>query len=202
VVLATLALARDVERGPRDLLVVIAVGCAGVWAFTPFQIIGVAVIGLWIAIAVLGGFGRPAVAFVIGGAAPALLVHAFTRAILWTGDSYLHDTYVDVGAKHAIAAVIGFAALAGVAAWTFALLRREPVRWLAWIGACVCSSGALLHALGSLRLGMTGMPRRYWDYDPAFTAAHRLAGVGAGIAMVGLVVIVLAWALGRRPSTS
>ena len=68
---------------------------------------------------------------------------------------------------------------------------------IAWIGAIVLGAGTLLYVHASLRIGMSGMPRRYWDYDPAFASGHMLAGVGAGISIVGLVVLAVARAAGR-----
>lgn len=46
------------------------------------------------------------------------------------------------------------------------------------------------------------MPRRYWDYDPQFTAGHMLAGTGAAAILVGgLVPLAIAWLVGRYSSS-
>lgn len=199
-VLATAALARGVSRGPHALVAVIAVASAAVWSFTSLRVAGVATIGIWIWLVALGGFRRPVVAFVLLGMAPAILVHGVAGGIAYlTRDMHLHDTYFDVGRDHLLGAAVAFAGLAAVHAWS-GPIGRIPHAIVAALGAISCSAGMLLHVSAALRLGASGMPRRYWDYDPAFTAGQQHAGFGAALVMVGVVLLVVAWAIGRAPA--
>ena len=192
--LATAAIAGDSTSSRVVTLIALAV-CL-LWAFHPHVVLALALAGLWIALAIMGGFSRPAVAFVVFGCSPAIVAHGLAAGFL-TGTTELHlfDTHFVVGTYHLLMALVGFAALAGVHAWSS--FTYHPHRILAWIGGCVCSAGLFLHAYGSLVAGSAGMPRRYWDYDPMFTASHTLSMWGAGVLLVGAVLIAVAWFVGR-----
>jgi cytochrome c oxidase subunit 1 len=71
---------------------------------------------------------------------------------------------------------------------------------LARVGAGVASAGTLLHIGASLRAGMRGMPRRYYDYDPDFRAGHMLAGIATAVALFGIALLAVAWLVGRSLS--
>jgi len=194
VVLVTAAL--DTER---PLLALIAIACAAAWAFTPLRVLGVGVAGIWIALAMIGGARRPVAALVVLGIAPVMLVQIGARVLLelTSDDSFLHDTHFEVGAHHSLGAIVAFAGLVALHAWGSMLVRRIPHAVIAWIGAGVLGAGTLLHVYASLRIGLRGMPRRYWDYDPEFASGHMLSGVGAAIAIGGLVLLAVAWVAGR-----
>jgi cytochrome c oxidase subunit 1 len=206
IALATVALAGD-ARGvhpvsarnsfAREIIAVVAVVIGVAWAFAPMPVLlGVCLVGLWIALAVLGGFGRPVVAFVVFGCGPAILVRGISAQLPTSVELHLFDTHFMVGAMHLFAATIGFAALGALHTWR--LVARIPNPVLVWIGACVCSAGTVLHAYGSLAIGARGMPRRYWDYDPTYIAGHWVSLAGTAVILVGLVVLAIGWLVGRE----
>ncbi len=197
--LATVAIAGDAKAS--RVLTLIGVGVAVVWAVFPLFVVGIVLAGIWISLAIMGGFSRPAVAFVVFGCAPALALHGLATGFLSvTVETHLHDThFVVVGILHVLMALVGFAALAGLHAWSF---TRHPKPIVAWIGGCVCSGGLFLHVYSSLAVGGAGMPRRYWDYDPVFTASHTLSLWSTGVLLVGAVMIAVAWFVGKRESST
>ncbi len=186
------------ERRLQHTLVAVGFGIALIWAVFPNLLIGLAFAGVWIALAIVGGFARPAVAFVVFGCAPAIVMRGIAAGI--SSDLPLHDTYFEVGTTHLNAAAIGFAALAGLHAWP--VLARVPNTILVWIGGCVCSGGLLLHIYAQLGIGSRGMPRRYWDYDPQFQSGHVISIAGTAVLAVGAIVLAVAWLVGRprRPA--
>jgi heme/copper-type cytochrome/quinol oxidase subunit 1 len=139
-------------------------------------------------------------ALLIVGIVPALAVYGATRllSLSLSTELHVHDTHFVVGGEHLLGATIAFAGLAALHAWCVPLLQRVPNGIVTWVGASVCSGGVLLHAWASFRVGTRGMPRRYWDYDPSFTAGHQLAAVAAAISIAGLVILGIAWIAGRR----
>jgi heme/copper-type cytochrome/quinol oxidase subunit 1 len=184
----------------RAKLALVAVVCAALWAFTPLRVLALATIGTWIAMAARGSANRTVVAFVMFGCAPAILGDAVIASIgdFVDHDIYLFDTYYTVGEHHVRAAIIALAALAALHAWAAPLLHRIPRPGLASAAGVVCSAGMLLHVAATVRLGTRGMPRRYFDYDPAFTGGHQLAGIGAAIVVAGLALLAIAWLGARR----
>ncbi len=198
VTLATIALAGDAS-GSRGAIAVVAILFAIAWAFAPVQLVsGVCLLGLWIALAVLGGFGRSEVAFVVFGCGAAIVMRGIGVAVPIDMDVHLFDTHFMVGAMHLFAATIGFAALGALHTWR--PVARVPNPVLVWSGACMCSAGTVVHAYASMRVGASGMPRRYWDYDPEFTAGHWVSGLGTVVILVGVVLLAIAWLIGRRES--
>jgi heme/copper-type cytochrome/quinol oxidase subunit 1 len=133
------------------------------------------------------------------GVVPMFGLYMLATSVGRATDLHVHDTYVVVGGYHALAACIAFASLAALHAWGAALLGRVPQTALAVVGAITCAAGMLLHIYASLHLGLRGMPRRYWDYDPQFTTGHQLAGIGAAAVVAGLVLLAVAWACGHAP---
>jgi len=132
-----------------------------------------------------------AVAFVVFGCVPAIAALGLAAAV--DAESYLHDTYFEVGRVHLMSAAIAFAALAGM--HTF--FTRRPNTFAAWVGGCVCSGGMLLLANTTFGLGARGMPRRYWDYDPEFQAGFETATFGVIVLVVGIVILIGAWIIGK-----
>lgn len=184
----------------HSVLALLAVALATVILVVPAMPAIIAV-GL-VVLAVLGPVGRPAVAPVLLGAAPALAGFVVVHVILVTGELHLADTHVVVARTHLRGVVAGFALLAACFAWAPALFGRAPRVGLTWIATAITAAGTLLHVFASIRLGLRGMPRRYWDYDPSFASHHQLAGVAAAIAIVGLVLLVVAFATGPRTSAA
>jgi cytochrome c oxidase subunit I len=39
-------------------------------------------------------------------------------------------------------------------------------------------------------LGLKGMPRRYFDYLPEYHTGHIISSIGAGILLIGIVIMV------------
>ncbi len=186
------------ERKIQHVLVAIGFALAIVWAMLPMLVVALALAGIWIALAIVGDFGRPAVAFVVFGCLPAIVMRGFASGV--SSDLPLHDTYFEVARVHLVSAAVGFAALAGLHAWP--VMRRVPNTIVAWSGACVCSGGLLLHIYAQLGVGSAGMPRRYWDYDPQFTTGHVLSLVGTVVLAIGIVVLTVAWLVGRPPRSA
>lgn len=190
--LAALALATATLVGDdsSSILAVFALAAGGSMTLTGVHLFGLAVVGLWIALAIQGGIRRPVVALVLAGCGPSLTISALSQ--LLPGD-HLHDTYVDVARHHALAITILFALLATLAAFG----QRAPHPRLTWIATLVTTIGFVDHLVMSIHLGISGMPRRYWDYDPVFTAGHHGTGIAALVIVLGLVLLAIAWVLGR-----
>ncbi len=186
--LASLAVSGD--RKASRVVTLIAIAVSLVWAIHPHVVLAFVIAGLWIALAIMGGFSRPAVAFVVFGCSPAIALHGLASGFL-TGSTelYLFDTHFAVGTYHLQMALVGFAALAGLHAWSV----RRPHSIVAWIGAVVGSAGLFLHVYSSLVVGGAGMPRRYWDYDPMYTSGHMVSLWGIGVLLAGAVLIAIAW---------
>lgn len=190
--LATAAISGD--RKASRVVTLIAIAVALLWAIQPHVVLAFVIAGLWIALAIMGGFSRPAVAFVVFGCSPAIALHGLASGALnGTSELFLFDTHFAVGTYHLQMALVGFAALAGLHAWSV----RRPSSILAWIGGIVTSAGVFLHVYSSLVVGGAGMPRRYWDYDPMFMAGHTLSLWGTGVMLVGAALIAVAWFAGR-----
>lgn len=188
--LATLAIA-----GPGKasrVLMLIAAGAIALWVVVPNALAALAIAGLWFTLAVIGGFARPAVAFVVFGCAPAIVLHSLAGAFV-PDDLHLHDTHFAVGTFHLLMVIVGFAAIACMHTW----FERKPNPIVAWIGGAITSAGAFLCVYGALGAGAAGMPRRYWDYDPMYTSLHSVAMWGTWIALAGAVMIAIAWFIGR-----
>jgi cytochrome c oxidase subunit I len=194
-VLATAALARGVTRGAHQLVTLIALAAVVAWSIAPP--LGIVAVALWVPLAIWGGL-RPVAALTVLGVASSLVVALLARHLL-VDESFLHDTHVAVAQEHLIAAMIALAALAALHAWGDAIVGRPPHAVVAWIGAIATSAGVALHASASIRLGASGMPRRYWDYEPSLAGGHQLAGLGVALVVVGLVTLAIAWLVGRAP---
>jgi hypothetical protein len=187
--------------GTRDVLAVIAIGCAAVFVFATSSLFALGIVcalglvGVWIALGIIGGFGRPVVAFAVFGIGFAIVMLGLARVFVTDPDVPLHDTHFEVGLVHLVGMISVFAAIG--AAHTFAA-SRVPNAVLAWCGALVATTGTIVHAYASMKIGAMGMPMRYWDYDPSFTAGHWVAGAGAGITILGFLLIAISWLSGRR----
>jgi cytochrome c oxidase subunit 1 len=194
---AAAILATTTIAGPRGkALASIAIGLGVAWALHPMLLLGLGLIGIWISLAIVNGFARPSVAFVVFGCAPAVATLAVS-GLFASSEVHLHDTHFEVGGHHVIGMIVAGAYLAALHAWS-EVLGRAPHAIMVWAGAAVANAGLLLHVFAMMYSGLRGMPRRYWDYDPAFVDGHRLAAIGAGVAIAGLLVIAIAWLVGAR----
>lgn len=186
ITLATVAIAGD--RGWP--LALTAIGFGAVSAFASFALLPLGIARLWIALAIVNGFGRPAVAAILFGAVPALILYGIAP---WLGgDLHVRDTYIETGRYHLAAAIVVFAGLATL------LVRTHAHPKLSWVGTWLCGAGVVLHGAATLYVGASGMPRRYWQYDPALQSGHLLAGVGGAVIVGGMIVLAIAWLRGSR----
>ncbi len=112
-------------------------------------------------------------------------------------DVFYHDTYFVVAHFHYTiqgGAVIGL--MAALHFWFPKMsgkMYNEPMAKIGWVLVFV---GFNLTFLPQFVLGMEGMPRRYFDYPPAFQPMHTLSTVGAYINGFGytFALMNLLWA--------
>lgn len=110
---------------------------------------------------------------------------------------YYHDTYFVVAHFHYTiqgGAVIGL--IAALHFWFPKMsgkMYNETFAKIAWLLVIV---GFNMTFLPQFKLGMMGMPRRYFDYPPEFEDLHFLSSVGAFINALGYTsaLLNLAWA--------
>jgi hypothetical protein len=107
-------------------------------------------------------------------------------------DVHLHQTLFAVGAAHLEAFVLVFALLRGLSAAGNSVFG--------WIGLVLTVTGAHGYCWGSIVVGGHGMPRHYLRYLPEFTFEQLVTSEGALVMVFGLVVVLAAWAAGRRSS--
>jgi cytochrome c oxidase subunit 1 len=118
-------------------------------------------------------------------------------------DVYYHDTYFVVAHFHYTiqgGAVIGL--MAALYFWFPKMtgkMYNDTVGKIAWVFVFV---GFNLTFLPQFKLGMMGMPRRYFDYLPEFEAMHTLSTYGAFLNAFGytfaLVNLLYAWIFSKR----
>jgi len=149
-----------------------------------------------LAITALAAGRGTAVAIYASGALLAALGDGFTTVIVAHSDIYLADTYALVGIQHLLAMTLVLAMLAAVHAWP--LVRRTPRGMPATAGALLVTAGSLAMCAAMVYTGMQGMPRRYMAYEPQMALGHRLTAIDAGIAIVGLGVVIFAWVMAPR----
>ena len=151
-----------------------------------------AAVALGAAVVMREGWHRPGTWFALA-AIPHVLLVVYAELVLREADVYLHDTYSAVGRYHAHAAVLVLAALAALHCWAEPLVGRRPRPRIVLAGLAIATLSGMAHHIALLRLGSSGMPRRYWDYDPVFESMHQVAAVEAIVALVGVATIAVGW---------
>ncbi len=121
-------------------------------------------------------------------------------------DVYYHDTYFVVAHFHYTiqgGAVIGL--MAALYFWFPKMtgkMYNDTVGKIAWVFVFV---GFNLTFLPQFKLGMMGMPRRYFDYLPEFESLHTVSTYGAFLNAFGytfaLVNLLYAWIFSKRKAS-
>jgi cytochrome c oxidase subunit I len=122
--------------------------------------------------------------FTIGG-----LTGLFLGAL--SVDVHLTDTYFVVAHFHYVmmgGTVIAF--LGGLHYWWPKMTGRMYNEFWGKVGCALVFVGFNLTFLTQFVLGSRGMPRRYYDYVPEFTALHRASTVGSWILGLGFFVML------------
>ncbi len=160
---------------------------------------------------VLLRIGRPVLASLPDPAGIAVLLALVSLAgmgLTWrflgtlSQDVHLHDTYFAVVPLHLAGAAVLLLLVAACLHWSPALFRREPRRSLAIAGVLGLGGGMLVSFVTMTMLGQQGMPRRYQTYVPQFQSLQQWIGLGGLIALVGIVLVGLAFVTGRRAAAA
>jgi cytochrome c oxidase subunit 1 len=112
---------------------------------------------------------------------------------------YVHDTsYVVAHFHYIIFGGMGFAFFAAIHYWypkMFGRMYNFRVANIAWL---INFIGFNLLYFPQFVIGMEGMPRRYFDYLPQFTAGHQVSTIGGYILGVGLFIMIYNLFKGRK----
>jgi cytochrome c oxidase subunit 1 len=107
-------------------------------------------------------------------------------------DVHLHDTYFVVAHFHYV--MMGSTLVAFLGALHYWFPKMSGKMYPERLGQ-ICSIGVFvgfnLTFLPQFVMGARGMPRRYWDYDPEFTAMHQLSTLGAFILGISMFITVV-----------
>ena len=114
-------------------------------------------------------------------------------------DIHVHDTHFVVSHFHFVMfGGTGFAFFAALHFWWPKMFGIMYKFQYAYVGSVLAGIGFLFHYVPMLILGMQGMPRRYYDYLPKYETGNFLAGIGAYIMCLGIVIMFANLALSFR----
>ncbi|MBF0309078.1 MAG: cbb3-type cytochrome c oxidase subunit I [Magnetococcales bacterium] len=88
-----------------------------------------------------------------------------------------------------------FAIIGGVYFWFPKMTGRYANEKVGKIGFWVSFIGVNWTFWPLFKIGIAGMPRRYWDYQmfPEFEATHKFATIGAFLIGVGMAIVLINW---------
>ena len=105
-------------------------------------------------------------------------------------DIHVHDTHFVVSHFHFVMfGGTGFAFFAALHFWWPKMFGIMYDFKKAYIGAILTAIGFLFHYIPMFILGMQGMPRRYYDYLPKYETGNFLAGFGAYLLIIGILIM-------------
>ncbi len=105
---------------------------------------------------------------------------------------HVHDTHFVVAHFHFIVfGGVGFAFFAAIHYWFPKMYGRMYDETWANMGWLIFFIGFLTLYLPMFYLGIAGMPRRYFDYLPAFHGGNIISSLGAMVLILGLIIIIL-----------
>jgi heme/copper-type cytochrome/quinol oxidase subunit 1 len=109
------------------------------------------------------------------------------------------DTYYVVAHGHYALSLFGaFAVFAAVYAALWGWLRLPRASRLGWTHLVLFTVGVAVIFSPQIVLGWQGMPKRYADYQPAFTFWNRISSVGYMIALASLFPFLAVLALAAK----
>ena len=116
-------------------------------------------------------------------------------------DVHLHDTYFIVAHFHYVmVGSVMFGFLAGLYYWWPKMFGRMYNETVGKVGCIISFVGFNMAFFPQFIMGSLGMPRRYYDYAPAFEGYHQLSTIGALTLGVGIALAVGNLLMGlRRP---
>lgn len=124
--------------------------------------------------------------FAIGGVTGIMLA---TMAV----DVHFHDTYFVVAHFHYV--MVGgtlMALMGGFFYWLPKMFGKMYDEMLARLSFVFIFIGFNVTFFPQFILGATGMPRRYWDYVPAYTTLNQISTVGSWLIGTGFIIALYA----------
>ena len=107
-------------------------------------------------------------------------------------DIHVHDTHFVVSHFHFVMfGGTGFAFFAALHFWWPKMFGIMYDFKKAYVGSVLTAVGFLFHYIPMFILGMQGMPRRYYDYLPKYETGNFLAGFGAYLMCIGILIMFI-----------
>lgn len=107
-------------------------------------------------------------------------------------DLHIHDTYWIVAHFHNVLSMaMTLVAFAGILFWFPKFTGRMYNEGLAKLSFWIILIGSILAFIPFYKLGLEGMPRRYWSYPAEFTDTMRLTVIGGFILITGFVLSLI-----------